>query len=617
MTKSLKARQDYEKAEIIEDIRLKIFNKQTENLGEISQEEIIQILKEYGTLIDENTLMTHKGHHSILISEIWNGKLVEKPVEEISNEDWNYEISEKYVILRKYIGKSTDVNIPLYYKIDGKEYIVKIGKYSASSTNPLEGPFRENRKITKINFADGITVETNYATQMFKGCTSLEEVNKMPNEVTDIESCFMGCSLLKKAPEIPVRVENINYLFYNCTSLVNSPDIPYKVKSMNYTFKGCTNLEGDIIISSADISNVVDVFTDTSKNIILKVLENSQTHNNFKNAILPTNITVSTYNTNLTVSDIYINLSTIYGVVNEELTLYLDNIISNKNSNYTARFICDYGIIDSQKWTYTPSNSGSFKLTVQIVYEPNNTIIQTKEVDVIISNVPTTNTNIKYLAIGDSTTEAGGYTNRILTRFNSIKPNITLLGTNGTIPNVHEGRSGWATNNFRSSASAFYNNAALDFDFSYYMNKNLYSDLDYITIGLGINGLFSCASDYAAIQYIGTMVEDINKMILSIHSYDPTIKIGIMITIPPTSNQDKFSNDYGNSQSLDRYLRNNMIWGDQIISIYGNRKNENVYIIPTNAVIDRVNGFTNGVHPNTVGYNQMGDEIYAWILSTL
>ncbi len=46
-----------------------------------------------------------------------------------------------------------------------------------------------------------------------------------------------------------------------------------------------------------------------------------------------------------------------------------------------------------------------------------------------------------------------------------------------------------------------------------------------------------------------------------------------------------------------------MIWANQIISTYGNRTSEEIYIIPTNAVIDRINGFTNGVHPNTTGYN--------------
>ena len=617
LKRAVEAKQESERAEIIEKIKLDIADKQIENLGIFSREELIQILNKYGTLIDENTLITTKGNYKILVSEIWNGESQESVVEDIPVQDWDYEISGENVILRKYKGENTEINIPLYYKVDGKKYTVQIGQYASSSTSPLEGPFRENTKITKVNFADGITVEGHYATQMFKGCTSLKEINKFPNDVYNIQSAFMGCSSLQESPEIPINVENIDYLFMGCTSITNIPEIPYKVTSMKYTFTGCTNLEGEIVISSADISAFDEAFTGTTKNIKLKVLENSKTYTNFNNASLPSNISIETYTSNIIVSDSYINLSTIYGVVNQEINLFTDSIISNDNPAYTSRFICDYGTMNSEKWTYTPKNADSFKLTAQIVYEPNNTVIESKEVDVIISDIPTANSEIKYLAIGDSTTEAGGYTNRLLTKFNSVIPNITLLGTNGTAPNLHEGRSGWSTKNFRSSESVFYNKTTLDFDFNYYMNKNSYKDLDYVTIGLGINGLFSLTSDYSAIQYISTMVEDINKMISSIHSYDSTIKIGIMITIPPTSNQDTFYNDYGNTQSLERYLRNNMIWANQIISIYGNRTSEEIYIIPTNAVIDRANGFTNGVHPNTTGYNQMGDEIYAWILSTL
>ena len=64
---------------------------------------------------------------------------------------------------------------------------------------------------------------------------------------------------------------------------------------------------------------------------------------------------------------------------------------------------------------------------------------------------------------------------------------------------------------------------------------------------------------------------------------------------------------------------------------YGGREKEHLYVVPAYVNLDTVNGYpartvpphahgttkirrlSNGVHPSTEGYYQMGDSIYCWI----
>lgn len=69
LTKAKEAKENTEKAQIIEDIKLKIYDKQSENLGNITENEIIEIIKKYGTISD-NKLTTTKGKYEIELKDI-------------------------------------------------------------------------------------------------------------------------------------------------------------------------------------------------------------------------------------------------------------------------------------------------------------------------------------------------------------------------------------------------------------------------------------------------------------------------------------------------------------------------------------------------------------------
>ena len=83
LTKADNARKETQRADIIERARVKILEKQTENFGTLTEQELTDILTPtYGTLLDngeetilDKILMTIDNKYEIPVKEIWNGNL--------------------------------------------------------------------------------------------------------------------------------------------------------------------------------------------------------------------------------------------------------------------------------------------------------------------------------------------------------------------------------------------------------------------------------------------------------------------------------------------------------------------------------------------------------------
>ena len=93
LTQTTKAKEESEKAEIIEQIQLDIADKQIENLGSINEEEFYEILGKYGTISADGTILTtNKGNYEILIENLYSGNIelaqFELP-EEMKNDFFN------------------------------------------------------------------------------------------------------------------------------------------------------------------------------------------------------------------------------------------------------------------------------------------------------------------------------------------------------------------------------------------------------------------------------------------------------------------------------------------------------------------------------------------------
>ncbi|WP_341356639.1 GDSL-type esterase/lipase family protein [Rossellomorea sp. y25] len=320
------------------------------------------------------------------------------------------------------------------------------------------------------------------------------------------------------------------------------------------------------------------------------------------------------------IEDVIINLpSKLYATVNEEFNVCISNILKEKQDSYNVNFECSFGKQTKDRFTGVPTTTGTKSLIIE-VYERSK-LVSSKTVSIIVSNPRTT--PIKVLLMGDSTVRSdtngdgigeGLITQRLISKLGS---NIQLIGTHGTAPNLWEGRGGWTAGKYRTGDSyegvvnPFHNPSTTDFDFSYYMSNQGFSGVKVVIIQLGINDTFSPTSDSSLTTRISEVKGNFDHIINSIKAYDPNIKVALNITIPPNDSQDMFGNAYGVGQAQWRYKYNNHIWVSELIKSYQSNND----LINTHSSIDTKVNISDGVHPNTAGYNQMGDSVFSYLNS--
>lgn len=86
------AGKDYEIAAIKEQIITDVYDKQAQNEGDVSEDNLKEILEKYGKLSEEENLMdktltTSKGNHKIKVSDIFNGTTVKEEEKDPSTEE--------------------------------------------------------------------------------------------------------------------------------------------------------------------------------------------------------------------------------------------------------------------------------------------------------------------------------------------------------------------------------------------------------------------------------------------------------------------------------------------------------------------------------------------------
>lgn len=291
------------------------------------------------------------------------------------------------------------------------------------------------------------------------------------------------------------------------------------------------------------------------------------------------------------------------------MSLYLDSVTLSDGS-----FDCGtsgVGTLDGHRWSWTPEQAGIYKLNVRAGD-------QRAVVDIRVAPADAgTGTARKCLFIGDSITEKGGYTGRLLELSGDDGLKIQLLGSRGKAPNSNEGRYGWKAVNYTGfrtydgMPNKFYNSKSRQFDFKYYMKSMKYASVDRVSIALGTNDVFAFKDDAALNAEIKRVLQRIDGMVKSIHAYDKTIKVGIFITIPPTSVDRYFVACYEKKQTLQRYHRNQFLYTSALVEKFKDHEKSGVYLVPVNAGFDRKNCY--GVHPIAEGYDQMGEVVWAWL----
>lgn len=328
-----------------------------------------------------------------------------------------------------------------------------------------------------------------------------------------------------------------------------------------------------------------------------------------------------------------------YAVPGVEMSIYFDNIVLTETpEKYQFEVDCEIGTVDQNRWTVTPtdSNVGQYSLSVKVTDADGanlgtaNTVLQVSKPDAGASR-----DTCRLLIIGDSLTNATTYSNEIARLLSTPdNPKWQMLGTHkpksAAAGVAHEGYGGWTwqrfvsqyepkpdrTNRKRSSPFVYLGKdgkPGLDLP-RYFKEECNDQKPDYVIIMLGINDCFSAKQD-AIDEKIDGMFTQVDILIKALQTAAPQAEVGICLTTPGNSRQEAFYANY-----KDRYSR----WGwkkiqhrlvQRQIEKFKGRENENLFIIPTELNLDIVDGYpvNNGVHPNKVGYQQIGASIYAWL----
>jgi len=81
------------------------------------------------------------------------------------------------------------------------------------------------------------TIEGQNMKAMFAGCTSLEKVENIPDDVVKMENTFRDCKNLVSITNLPSKLKDMGKTFQGCKSLVDIPQIPDGVINMNSAFR--------------------------------------------------------------------------------------------------------------------------------------------------------------------------------------------------------------------------------------------------------------------------------------------------------------------------------------------------------------------------------------------
>ena len=349
--------------------------------------------------------------------------------------------------------------------------------------------------------------------------------------------------------------------------------------------------------------------------------------------------------------------SELIAVAGIETNVYFDNVVLCLNpANYAFDVVCSKGSQQAERWTWTPTDADAGDVLFELLVrdDSNRIISRGRMVIKVVAAKQAADRDLSLLLIGDSLTHASVYSQRLLDLSNqSGKATITLVGSHRPIAssdlNRHEGYGGWTALRF----ATHYNEMARQGDYAQRGSPFLYKQpdnsvkLDFqeyckdvndgklpdaVTIFLGPNDIFSF-NDETISAGIDTMLKHYDQLIEMVKTTSPSTRIGVMLPVPSAASQDAFGSNYGTGQTRWQYKRNQHALLQAMLKRYLDRQTEQIYVIGTHMNLDTIHNYptasvapnaqsdqtfvrqNNGVHPSPAGYRQIGDAVYAWLIS--
>lgn len=355
---------------------------------------------------------------------------------------------------------------------------------------------------------------------------------------------------------------------------------------------------------------------------------------------------------NDTISDIEFSVqlpSIIYLTVNEEFQIYWFNVISNYQKMHgagvsvrvvdsTNTILGTIGEDTGDMWRYTPTSSGVRKITIRVVNDSTQEIINSKDVTLEAKSNLSVSLSKTVVTIGDSFTDGFGIS-KYFHDFVSSDPNKTLnmIGLNdsgkvGVKDNAWSGQSykwfygndrgylrsdrpledafwdsGWGKGEANGwtegqtyadlteaqkahgfTKNEFYNPAIQKFDFNYFMSTYMANaHVDGVVFILGLNDSI-WENPTTLKNNLSVYKTRLDEMFNSIFAYDANINIMISL-VTPQQQKDSFMRTYGTAANPwltdSRAKRSQEIWNQFILETYDTSswKNKGLNVMATNA----------------------------------
>lgn len=342
--------------------------------------------------------------------------------------------------------------------------------------------------------------------------------------------------------------------------------------------------------------------------------------------------------------------SDIYLIKGERFSVYYNNIlkysqkfrrglynIAWKKVVATTNVMTPY----SYKWEVYPSVVGDFQIEFMIYDTYTNTKVASKIVTFHVADNTLTGKTANIVTMGDSFWSHGRIVERIydfVTTKNGTNT-INMIGTRATdYGNAKtDAIPGWEYGLYNNVASLggntnpFWNPALSKFDFSYYMAQNYPSYAPFGQAGEHVDAFISNSgiNDIAYVNStIATRLTQINKVIDSVHAYDPAIKIILgLITPQPIDDRYLVTDTLRINYEKNKYEQEK--WNEMILGLHS--PVNNVYVIPVNAHFDTRTGINTttyypdkfdltytekqslDIHPNLTGGKYIADTMYQFI----
>jgi lysophospholipase L1-like esterase len=334
-----------------------------------------------------------------------------------------------------------------------------------------------------------------------------------------------------------------------------------------------------------------------------------------------------------------------YGVPGVPISLYYDNIVLTETpENYRFDVTCDIGKSEARRWTVTPTerDAGDHALSVTVKDAQGKKLGQGRLVLHVASRNAGESKNLRLLIIGDSLTNATLYPNEMARLLSEPgNPKWLMLGTHkpsSAKPGVvHEGYGGWTWGSFltrydaklghnldekgRRNSSPFVFAGADGkpaMDIPRYFRENCDGQPpDVVTVLLGINDCFHVSPDdvKAVDAKIADCLDNADKFLKAFRAVAPRTVFGVGLTTPPNARESGFEANYKGKYHRWGWKRIQHRLVQRMLERFGDRARDGIQLVPTELNLDPVDGYpdNNGVHPNAVGYQQIGASFYCWL----